>query len=106
MSKSDIINVSVSSKSNVVKRKDVQKGDVFYQHGGKDKTPRAALGRREIPPSKDARFMSMNLLTGEESSTANGEVSVTIIGRWTLQVDIQEEYKHLFSDGKTKSKRD
>lgn len=88
------INVSGKSTSNKVTRRDVKMMEVFIVKGSD--TPRVHVGTGEVPPSAETHWRSINLLTGEEASTRNGGSEVTIIGTAELNVDVHDDFRHLF----------
>jgi hypothetical protein len=55
----------------------------------------AHMGTRTVPPSEEVRFQSLNVKSGEESSSANGNSSVEIVGVWKLGVTLHAKFAHL-----------
>ncbi|HCX25107.1 MAG TPA: hypothetical protein DHN29_24555 [Cytophagales bacterium] len=92
----DFINVRKTSQSNTIKRSDVKMGEVFVAAGDGRQNVYAHTGVRTVPPStKPVRFQGINLATGEPASTENGDRNVIVVGTWTLDVDIHEDYKDI-----------
>ena len=86
------INISGKSQSNKVTRKDVSMGQVFQVKGENNAKRYAHVGTGSVPPSKAVHYRSINLDSGEEASSHNGDSEVTIIGTWELQVDLHEDF--------------
>lgn len=90
------INVKNGSKSNTIRRASVAKGDVYIiPKNKKQEGVYMALGRRSVPPSDDNRWMSLNLVTGEEASTSNGEFTVELVGTSSTEITFGPGYEHL-----------
>lgn len=91
---SKFMNVSVKSKSNVVKRKDVPQFAVFMSKTG---AVYANVGMRTVPPSAERAYQSVRLDNakgnrGETAVSKNGDTLVTIIGSFTFNVELASDY--------------
>jgi|TARA_R100001530_G_scaffold136365_1_gene116750 hypothetical protein len=89
----DFINVSASSTSNIVKRSEVQIGQVFQSlDSGATGIPYAHTGTRTVPPSQEVRYGSINCVSREDASGKNGNARVRIIGEWVMGLKFHEDF--------------
>jgi hypothetical protein len=90
----NFINVSKGSKSNHVQRKDVKFGELFRAKGKEmDGATYAHMGVRTDPPTSGPEaWQSINIDSGEAASSPNGDKGVVIVGGFTIEAAIHEDF--------------
>jgi len=95
------INISNSSASAFVLRKDVQTGDAYRVKGGS--IVYGAFGTTSSPPSPDGadtRYLSVignGPTEGENASTTMGDKKCEIVGTCSVTFDIHEDHVDKFN---------
>jgi hypothetical protein len=90
------IRVTADSDSSLILRKEVQMGELFIVKGG-DKLY-AHMGVTTNPPTPGnavPRYKSVNLRTGEDASSPNGDSKVQVVGTYTIEANLHEDFAHL-----------
>ena len=90
------INVNATSDSSFTTRDQVEMGELFVVKG-KSKLY-AHMGVTTCPPTPGnavPRYKSVNLRTGEDASSANGDTKVQIVGTYSIEANLHEDFAHL-----------